>query len=149
MSIFATAPGTVGQVLTVSGQTLPALVSIAGLRTVSGIAITSIGFSQDANVQFMNTLAKRVYIYVFGERMGVVEINGVTFYRPCSGPAGISALFDFYKNNTVSNKSEPTVVTLSDTTIRGFLRGIRSTFSDPEKGVIGFSLLLSTMPVMW
>ena len=148
MAIFGTAPGTVGKVMSIPGATTPALISIPGLTGTRVVAVTSVGFSQDANAQFMHTLGERVYVYVFGERMGVVEVNGVTFYRPCEGKGGIGNVIDFYKNNTVSVKATLTSVTVGDVAIRGFLRGVRSTFSDGQNGVLGFSLILSTLPVM-
>ena len=149
MAIFGTAPGTVSNVLSIPGATTPATIGIAGLTGSNTLAITSVGFSSDANVQFMHTLGQLVYVYVFGERMGVVEVNGVTFYRPCGGNnAGIQNVINFYKSNSVSVKAGLTSVSMGSVGVRGFLRSVRSTFSDAEKGVLGFSLILSTLPSM-
>ena len=150
MAIFGTAPGTVSNVLSIPGATTPAAISVPGLTGSATLAITSVGFSSDANVQFMHTMGQMVYVYTFGERMGVVEINGVTFYRPCNGKnAGIQNVINFYKANSVSVKPGLTSVSIGSIGVRGFLRSVRSTFSDVEKGVLGYSLVLSTLPIMW
>jgi hypothetical protein len=149
MAIFGTAIGTAGEVMTIPGSTTPALISVPGLGTGQGVAITSVGFSQDANVQFMHSLRRLIYVYSFGERMGVVEINGVSFYRPCNSGGGIGDVLNFYRDNSVARKSDLTSVTLAGGNIRGFVRGVRSTFADADKGVIGFSLIISTMPDIW
>ena len=149
MAIFGTAPGTVGKVMTIPGQTLPAIIRVPGLSGVEGVAITSIGFNQSANVQFMHSLSNLIYVYSFGERMGSMEVNGITFYRPCSGRCGIGNILGFYQQNSVSIKSALTSVTIADNNIRGFVQGMRSLFSDPDKGVLGFSISLATIPGLW
>jgi len=153
MAIFGTAPGTGSRVYTIPGASTPAVINVPGLTRSSTLAITSVGFGQDANVQFMQSLRKMIYVYSFGERMGTVEISGVAFYRLCDpvviGQTGIKAILNYYKDNSVSRRSDPLTVTLGQEKISGFLRSIRSTFQDPARGVIGFTLILSTMPEMW
>jgi hypothetical protein len=148
MTIFGTAPGTASKGFVIPGMSMPAIISIPGFPNTS-VAITSIGFSQDANVQFMHSLRRIIYIYSFGERMGTVEINGVAFYRPCDGETGLKALFNFYKNNSVSIRSTPVSFSVAGEGLSGFVRGIRSTFSDSQAGVIGYSIVMASMPEMW
>lgn len=150
MSIFGTAPGTVSKVMEIPGMSLPAIIKVPGLDPTT-LAITSAGFSQDANVQFMHALRQHIYVYSFGERMGSIEIHGVSFYRSCSTgvTSGIKSLFNFYKFNSVSIRSTPLTISLGSEGVQGFLKGIRSTFDDPGQGVVGFMLVLSSMPEMW
>lgn len=135
----------------VTGMMTPALISVPGLP-MSNLAITSVGFSMDANVQFMHALSSSIYVYSFGERMGVVEINGVVFYRMCgstSSSSGILGLLNFYAYNSAGYRSYPLSVTVGGAALKGYLTGIRSTFSDSERGMTGFMLRLSTTPMLY
>lgn len=145
MATFGTALGTVGAVGAIPGGGTPAIMHIGGVG--NSIVLTSVGFSLDANVQFMHSLRNVVYVYSFGERMGVIEINGIIFYRPCGGvTAGMGGALGFYRANSVAAKSSPVSITIANASFRGFVRGIRSTFSDPEKGIIGVSIVVATLP---
>lgn len=148
--IFGTAPGT-ANVFTIPQLALPSVISIPGFPT-SSVAITSIGFSQGANVQFMHTLQNLIYVYSFGERMGNVEINGVAFYKMCNqaaGDNGLIGLLNFYRVNSVSTRQFPLSITLASRGIRGFVTSIRSTFSDTQLGLLGFTVTMSSLPDLW
>ena len=150
--IFGTAPGTASKVFTIPQMSVPAVINIPGFPT-SAVAITAAGFSQDASVQFMTTLRRVIYVYSFGERMGTVEISGVAFYNLCSSPGGkgngLTGVMNFYRLNSVSTRAYPLSITLSGTGVSGFVRSIRTTFTDAQHGLVGFSLLMSTLPNMW
>lgn len=150
MPIFGVAAGTAGVITSVPRDTLPAVVSIAGFKSAH-VAITGVGFGQDANAQFVHSLARKIYIYAFGERMGNIEVSGVAFYRPCGGAdaSSIVSVLRYYVQNSVSVKNTPTSVSLAGANIAGFVRGIRTTFSDPSRGVIGFTIVMASMPEMW
>ena len=151
MSVFSQ----VGQtgVSVVGGTT--GLIKVGGF-TPSFVAVTSVGFSQDSATQFMQSLKRVVYVYTFGERMGTIEVSGVVFLRPCTtnpfalANTGVDEIFDFYKEFTVSNRSEPVAITLGrGNRMQGFLRGLRSTFQRPESGMIGFTLIFASLPDLW
>jgi hypothetical protein len=149
MALFGTAIGTSGKATVIPGASTPAVISVAGLTSL-GLAIVGVGFGQDANVQFMHALGKKVYVYAFGERMGTLEINGVAFYRPCSGlSSSILEVLEFYKANSVSNRKTPLSVTIGGEGLTGFVKGVRTTFSDPTSGVVGFTIIMASMPEMW
>jgi len=150
--IFGTAPGTASKVYTLSGQSVPAVINVPGFPAYA-VAIQSVGFSQDASVQFMTTLRRVIYVYSFGERMGTVDINGVAFYNLCSSPGGLgnglTGIMKFYSNNSVSTKDSPLAITLAGVGVSGFVRGIRTTFTDNQHGLVGFSVSMATLPSMW
>ena len=101
----------------------------------------------------MHALRRKIYIYSFGERMGDVQVSGVAFYRLCNtvstGGTGIKHIMDYYKSNSVSIRSQPVSVTLGGEAIQGFVKGIRTTFADASKGVIGFTIVLASLPELW
>ena len=150
--IFGTAPGTASQVYTLPGLSVPAVINVPGFPT-SAVAITSVGFSQQASVQFMHTLRRLVYIYSFGERMGNVEINGVAFYNMCTSPGGknngVVGIMQFYTNNSVSNRAFPLSITMASAGLSGFVQSIRSTFSDTQHGLLGFTISMASLPSLW
>lgn len=147
--IFGVAPGTASKVAVLAGLSVPVVISVPGFPTYA-VAITSAGFSQDANVQFMNTLKRVIYVYAFGERMGTTEINGVAFYSVCgSNSSGLPGLMNFYRGNSVSTRSFPLTITLAKASVSGYVRGIRTTFTDTQHGLVGFSMSMATLPNMW
>ena len=151
MALFGTSIGTSGEAGYIPGHSMPAVITVPGLTTLR-LAITGVGFGQDANVQFMHALGKQIYVYSFGERMGSIEISGVAFYRKCAvggTKASIVGVMDFYRENSVSNRKTPLSVTIGGEGLTGFVKGVRTTFSDPSTGVIGFTIMMASMPEMW
>ena len=151
--IFGTAPGTASKMYVIPGMSVPASIRVPGFPSDT-VAITSMGFSQDANVQFMKALSSVIYVYSFGERMGTVDVNGVAFISLCNSKGtdkggGLGGLMSFYANNSVSTRSFPLTVTLAGASVTGYVRGIRTTFSDTNLGLIGFTLSMASLPAMW
>jgi hypothetical protein len=134
-----------------------------GLISVQGFvpfyaAVTSVGFSQDAGVQFLQSLARVVHVYSFGERMGRIMIHGVAFMRPCAQSknpfgvlsTGINEVFRFYRENSVTNRNRPIGITLGQgNTLQGFLISVQSSFQAPEEGRIGFVMTFASLPDLW
>lgn len=147
--IFGMAPGTAA-LFTIPKLSIPAVINLEGFAS-SAVAITSLGFSQEANVQFMHTLRNLIYIYSFGERMGQIEVNGVAFYNVCNqGKSnGITDVLRYYAANSVSRRSASLVVNMAGSSVRGYLRAVRSSFSDSQLGLVGFSLIVASLPDMW
>ena len=151
--IFGTTPGTVGKAFAIAGASVPAIISVPGFPSGT-VAITSAGLSQDANVQFMTALSKVIYIYSFGERMGTVDINGVAFVITCptggvTTVSGLVSLMSFYKANSVSTRAYPLTVSLGGVAVSGFVKSVRTTFSDSQLGLTGFTLSMATLPGLW
>lgn len=128
---------------------IPAVLKISNLSSTK-LAVTSVGFGKDANAQFMHTLGGYVYVYAFGQRIGMIDINGVVFMRYCdTGGDGLSAIMNFYDNYNIGDHDAIVTVTIGTTSIfplRGLLRSLRSTFSDASTGVLGFTLTLALPP---
>ena len=51
------------------------------LNPLAPILITGISFTQNSNVQYMQSLEKFMYIYAFGENMGRITVSGVGFWE--------------------------------------------------------------------
>lgn len=140
------------RIVLTQSQSIPALVRLEGFNTNATVLLNAVGFGQMAGVQYMQTLKRSIYVYVFGERMGTVTVSGVVLWNPCEGSpgAGLQNVLNYYRSYTVSQRSTPISVTIGATqAIRGYLDGVQTTFQSAESGQIGFQFKISTLPVMW
>jgi hypothetical protein len=133
------APGTAG---IVTGGGVPGAMKIAGIP--QNIIVSAIGFSGQVNAQFMHTLKRNVYIYVFGDRVGSIMVDGYAFMNRCSGNGNFTEIIQYYRNNNLANLG--TSLSLAGGYGgRGYLTGYTTTFADPSKGLVGFRLQYTTV----
>lgn len=149
--VFVSAPGTVA---TISDQkALPGSIMISdpvfpgsGAALISGIA-----YRQAVNVQFNPSLDGALYLYAFGDQMGVVDVEGMAFPALCN--AGGNGLFDvmsYYENNRASKSEKPIIVKAGSKTIAGFLTGVRIksnvSAEDPVALINTYAMVISAIP---
>jgi len=129
--------------------------------------ITRIGLSAAGNYQFLHTIGNDVYVYVFGDRMGQIQIHGISFQGDCmtgggggirglvptqttptgAGRHGFELLYDWYENNRLAAKLSPVTVTIGRSTIfKGFLTSLTGSVQDPIHRTIEYSLTIATIP---
>lgn len=142
--VYDTIPGTV--VAFDMGYSIPGTIAISDPKfpasTPSPVMFSSVIWDQATNQQFQHSLDGSVYIYVFGDRMGAVNIEGFTFISQCdSTEVGLTQLTEFYSANRASARNTPIEVTLGDDTISGFLTGIRVTALGSGAGDDGLTLV--------
>lgn len=115
--------------------------------------ITRIGVAAAGNFQFLHTIGNDVYIYVFGDRMGQVDLHGICFAQPCvdggvSIPEhGFEKLFKWYESNRISVRREPVVVTIGvNKSFQGFVTALTGDAQDAQTRTINFNLTISLLP---
>lgn len=112
--------------------------------------ITRVGISSAGNFQFLHTIGNDVYIYVFGDRMGSITLNGLSFESDAcskSSEHGFESLYRWYKENRVAVRSTPMSVTIGrDTTFQGFITGLTGDVQDVQHRTITFQITLATLP---
>lgn len=110
--------------------------------------ITGIGIREGANVQYLQTLSRVIYVYVFGDRIGDMVVSGITFSHGCDGPgAGIEAVRNYYRQNRVTNRVSPVSLTLgASTTFVGYLDRSQIAVQDVEHRFFNFSLPMTQIP---
>jgi hypothetical protein len=110
---------------------------------LQGITISSKG-----NYQFLHTLRNYVYVYVFGERMGDVQITGLTTMSECGTghSSGISEVIRYYANNCISWTGAPVGIQIGFAAFWGFLVGIDIGTTNPESRIGRFTLTFNTIP---
>ena len=161
--LFGTKPGTgAGYMVTFDDAgVMPALIQLPQVENSSfgdawksTVILTSAGLGQQANVQYMHTLKEHIYVYSFGQRMGALELNGIMLWNSCNTntQSGLWAVMKFYKAFNVGQQLTPVTVILGATSsvnVSGFLDNMSTTYSDPDKGLIGFRMHFSTLPELW
>jgi hypothetical protein len=119
-----------------------------------GIVVTSVLYSQEANVQFMQTLRDAIYVYSFGDKMGDIQITGLCVPYVCAPPgssaddsvSGIRNIMSYYAQHRVSADLNPINVVLAQEVIVGFLVGCKINTVDASSYIHQFVLLLKALP---
>lgn len=128
--------------------------------------ITRIGLSASGNYQFLHTIGNDVYVYVFGDRMGQIQIHGISFQGDCTsggggirgtqpsagigtsgGNHGFELLYAWYEENRLAARLSPVDITIgTNTTFSGFVTALTGTVQDPLHRTIEFTLTIATLP---
>lgn len=131
-------------------QGVPGEIELEGLDKPPAFAaiIESPSYRQRTNQQFQTSLEDAVYIYVFGDQMGQLTLNGVAFSAICPNPNpnGLQQVMDYYDNFRASNRPDPVTVTIASHRIRGFITSLDIAPRDPELQLYNFSLGISALP---
>lgn len=112
--------------------------------------ITRVGVSAAGNFQFLHTIGNDVYVYVFGDRMGAVQLSGIAFQttsKDGSGKHGFESLFDWYEQNRIAVRSTPVSVTVGrNLTFKGFVTGLTGDIQDTLRRTISFQISIAVLP---
>lgn len=80
---------------------------------------TNISIHEATDQQFQKTLGGRIYLDVFGDDIGVLQISGLAFFGNCSDTdqrTGISHVLEYYRNNKLTKRANPIIVTIDQDT---------------------------------
>lgn len=134
-----------------AGSVVPGRISVPGFAP-AGALISGANYDQSVNVQFQSTLGRAVYVYVFGDNMGVAKIEGIAFQGSCGGgkKTGIEEILDYYDANRSSMLREPIKVGIGETAISGFLTGVSiravTLATDVAAAFSQYSLQIASLP---
>jgi hypothetical protein len=83
---------------------------------------TRVTIAEGTNHQFLHGLGDRIYLYVFGNRIGQISLSGISFFEICGSGSGttqigITMVRDFFRRNRLSNRAAPLRITLDPTTV--------------------------------
>ncbi len=151
-----------GLVKVIPNEGLPALVGLYGILQTGAEEQSAYGFltniqgENNVGHQFMHTLRNFVYVYVFGERMGILNVGGKAITRNCSANGqdsyGLDIVSDFYSDNRLSNAihtpaEHPIVIVNvgSNVSITGFLTKLQMQITDPDSPFADFTMTINTM----
>ena len=125
------------------------------------VLITRVGVSKACNYQMQHSLGTVVYVYVFGDRIGSIAINGLAIGGPVSYGAfcnfesgtGMDYALSYFDQNRLANgkpggqvTDREIEVTIGTTVIRGFLTDMQLNMLNPEFQLAEFTLMIRTIP---
>ncbi len=113
------------------------------------VIITAIGYSQAVNAQFLPSLADLVYLYVFGDKMGRVEVSGICFDHTCSDSTamqGVNRTLSYYRDNRAAVKNQAVKVKLGNNEINGFIIDLSVTTREASYKTMDFRLNIAALP---
>jgi hypothetical protein len=154
--VYDTIPGSV--VAFDMGKVIPGVIKVSDPdwpgQKPSPVMFSSVLWEQATNQQFQHSLDGSIYVYVFGDRMGKVVIEGFTFIVTCenSGETGLAMLMNFYSTNRASARSTPILIAVGEDTISGFLTGVTMSALGSGTGDDGlalvnrFTLVINALP---
>ena len=115
--------------------------------------ITRITVAHQGNYQFLHTIGNSIYIYVFGDRIGQINISGLSFTRDCTGgdpdgpDHGFERIFRYYAANRVAARQDPIKITFGQqTVIKGFVVGMSGDAVDPQTRIMQYGLNVMVLP---
>ena len=123
-------------------------ISVEGFGPALNACLTSLAVSGQVNAQFTHMLKRLIYVYVFGERLGDLQLGGVIFPRRCAGPVqpGHVHMQRYYDAFNLAATGRPIKVTVGALTYEAFLIAHQIGTSDPVTSVGSFTLLLHKSP---
>ena len=140
-----------GFVAVVPGQNvIPGRIRIGGFEPVAAM-VGGIAYNQRTNHQFQHALDGSVYIYVFGDMMGDVVVEGRAFPLRCdTNVSGLQEVFNFYATQRAANNPDVVKVSIGAENIIGFLTAIKvrsqSVAESPVALFQSFHLTINTLP---
>lgn len=116
--------------------------------------ITSVNLAGTTNHQVQHTLGERIFLYVFGDRIGSLEIGGLAFYDNCGAQAGqkigMSNVIDYFNKAKLSQRAAPLKITLdSSSAFEAYLHTLRGSLVSgfgTQSRLYQFSLSLLVPP---
>jgi len=134
-----------------SDGTLPFTIQIEDMGIRPGespnLIVTQAATNENGNFQFLHTLNETIYVYVFGDRIGELQVSGVAFGTPCDdSPNGINEIIRAYRRNRLSERGGPVTVSFGSTPYRGFLTGINVDVADAERQLAQWALRFHSFP---
>lgn len=125
------------------------MITIDSKKFTSDFIVTGLSLEMAGNYQFLHTVNDFVYFYAFGDRVGTLNVTGVSFIERCPGTpkagSAFLAAYNYYMENRSAQreKGQSLLITLSTpsgdpVTFYGFLVGLRIEATAAESGPIGY-----------
>lgn len=118
--------------------------------------VTGFAVDLEGGVQFTHSLDEFVFVYTFGERMGTMQLSGISFYQDCQEvdevmtggeDHGLEEMIGYYGLNRVNTRRTPVLIVLgASTPFECFLVKMRAELIDSEQLVGRWTMDLKTIP---
>ena len=118
--------------------------------------INSIGIAEATNHQFMHSLGADIYVYTFGDRMGQLQIGGLSFAKECGERGqvlagiehGLGRIRRFYANAKLSTRPDPVQIVIGNSpdVVEGFITGFSARVADVASRLVSWQLEIALIP---
>lgn len=117
--------------------------------------ITRVALNQQCNFQMTHTMGNEIYVYVFGDRVGHLQISGLSMAHDCDGGGqnvrqanhGFELVLDWYRRYRLTSRRSPVQLTIgSATTFQAFVAGVTGDVVDPGSRLMQYDLQLVLLP---
>lgn len=121
-------------------------VTIDGDKFTKTFIVTGVSLEMSGNYQFLHTVNDFVYFYSFGDRVGTLNVSGVSFIKNCAevektGARFLEAYKYYTQNRAAQRDGKAVTITLAtpddQVTFYGFLVGMRIEAADNQMGPVG------------
>ena len=155
-TFFGTTPGTIVQLTAPDGElSIPQIFNPKSLGLTFSACkaiVLRVGLGAQTNAQFLHTLGGDIYIYVFGDRIGGMTIEGLCGAYACGATGaqhGIEQTFAWYEAHKLSVKRAPLLITIGASTVftaylESFSTDVPNVYVLP--GIMSFTLNLKVLP---
>ena len=110
---------------------------------------TRVSISEQTNHQFLHTLGDRIYLYVFGDRIGALGLTGFAFHDNCTDEvkSGIVHAMEYYRAHRLVKRQDPIKVTLDPgTVLECYLHSFQAATLKTEERMYQFHMTLALLP---
>jgi hypothetical protein len=131
-------------------QGVPGEIRLDGFEEslITAAIIESPNYDQATNQQFQTSLQDAVYVYVFGDQMGRMVLNGVAFSAKCPDPepTGLKQIMDYYDKFRASVRPSVVTVRIASHRVSGFLTRLNIAPRNVELQLYNFSMTINALP---
>jgi len=148
MNIFSTRPGVAVAIR--DNNAVPMAFDFDGWGgfPARNCIVQGIGLNHSGNYQFMHSLRGFIYAYIFGDRMGELQISGLCLQGNCSSGffSGLSEAIDYYQHHRIAATGEPLGIQIGAAGFEGFLTATNFKIMNPESKVAQFAFKVDIIP---
>lgn len=123
------------------------IITIDGKSFTNEFVLQGVTLEMSGNYQFLHTVNDFVYFYSFGDRVGMLTVNGIGFLKTCDGAKEGAKIFQVYKyyneNKAVERGGKALKIVLTAPSgdpirLHGFLTGMKLDVNQSDTGPIGY-----------
>jgi hypothetical protein len=119
------------------------------------VVITRVTGNERVNAQFLHTLGPDIFVYVFGDRVTDLTIQGMAFPFNCedqTSQPGIVRVIEWYRRHRLARQQSPLLVSIGGQAgdqidpLVAYLLGAQYDIADPKTRLAKFTLQMARVP---